>query len=49
MKRLLFIIVGILVAISIVFTGCGGGGAVTPPSSSSEPLSPSEITAIQDY
>lgn len=43
MKRLLFIVAGILVATSIVFTGCGGGGAGTPP------LSHSEIVAIQDY
>lgn len=32
MKRLLFVIVGILVSISIVFTGCGG--TEQPPSSS---------------
>ena len=49
MNRLLSISIGILVAISIVFTGCGGGGTVTRPSSSSEPLSLSEITAIKDY
>ena len=45
MKRLSFIIIGLLVATSTLFVACGGAGGTPPPPS----LSPSEVAAIQDY